>query len=158
MYCAPEVFEHEKRNRSADIFSLGCVFTELAIWIARYKETDYDINQWHRYREVTIDDITTNSYHVSVDKITQWFLRLDSHMFQKLYQKVISKMLCKSPGDRLTAIQVSINLSQCLKSGIEKSILKPCSACRLDLWVNIPFVIASELSASLNSSTLTYMG
>ncbi|KAF2007351.1 kinase-like protein, partial [Amniculicola lignicola CBS 123094] len=30
MYCAPEVISWEKRSRSADIFSLGCVFTEIA--------------------------------------------------------------------------------------------------------------------------------
>ncbi|KAF2654577.1 kinase-like protein, partial [Lophiostoma macrostomum CBS 122681] len=29
MYCAPEVVSWERRSRSADVFSLGCVFTEL---------------------------------------------------------------------------------------------------------------------------------
>ncbi|KAF2105344.1 kinase-like domain-containing protein [Lophiotrema nucula] len=28
-YCAPEVYEYESRGRSADIFSLGCVFLEI---------------------------------------------------------------------------------------------------------------------------------
>ncbi|PSN63140.1 kinase-like protein, partial [Corynespora cassiicola Philippines] len=30
MYCAPEVVSWEKRSRSADIFSLGCVYAEMA--------------------------------------------------------------------------------------------------------------------------------
>ncbi|ORX98445.1 kinase-like domain-containing protein, partial [Clohesyomyces aquaticus] len=30
MYCAPEVISWDKRSRSADVFSLGCVFTEMA--------------------------------------------------------------------------------------------------------------------------------
>ncbi|KAF2021790.1 kinase-like protein, partial [Aaosphaeria arxii CBS 175.79] len=29
MYCSPEVVEWQKRGRAADVFSLGCVFTEL---------------------------------------------------------------------------------------------------------------------------------
>ncbi|KAF1841652.1 kinase-like protein, partial [Cucurbitaria berberidis CBS 394.84] len=29
MYCAPEVIANGKRGRSADVFSLGCIFTEL---------------------------------------------------------------------------------------------------------------------------------
>ncbi|KAF1836863.1 kinase-like protein, partial [Decorospora gaudefroyi] len=28
-YCAPEVYKSERRGRSADIFSLGCVFLEI---------------------------------------------------------------------------------------------------------------------------------
>ncbi|KAF2476325.1 kinase-like protein, partial [Lindgomyces ingoldianus] len=30
LYCAPECVSWEKRSRSADIFSLGCVYTEMA--------------------------------------------------------------------------------------------------------------------------------
>ncbi|KAF2192240.1 kinase-like protein [Zopfia rhizophila CBS 207.26] len=33
MYCAPEVVSWEKCSRSADIFSLGCVYTEMALYL-----------------------------------------------------------------------------------------------------------------------------
>lgn len=45
VYCAAEVVEHQKRNRSADIFSLGCVFSELAVWLVG--RSGFDVNRWH---------------------------------------------------------------------------------------------------------------
>lgn len=39
-YCAPEVLEHDKRNFTADIYSLGCVFVEMLLRLSHLSEPE----------------------------------------------------------------------------------------------------------------------
>jgi serine/threonine protein kinase len=41
-YAAPEVLEHEARDSSSDVFSLGCVFLELGSTLVNSFEIDYN--------------------------------------------------------------------------------------------------------------------
>jgi hypothetical protein len=133
-YCPPEVINQGKRNRAADIFSLGCVFTELAIWLAGSK--GLDIHKWHEYRETKIDNITTSSYHATLDKVEQWFRTCADTDVQTLYNDVIGRMLCTDPYDRPTAAEVSQLVIEIIKDDDLGDIA--CSKCRLDLWLDVP--------------------
>jgi serine/threonine protein kinase len=139
MYCAPEVINQGRRNRSADVFSLGCVFTELVVWLPRCR--DHDVSKWHDFRETTIDGITTNSYHASLDKIHQWFFEADRGTLPwHVYHPVLRKMLCRDSADRPTAVQVSQAISRMLyrTASTAGTYEKPnCTACRLDMWVDM---------------------
>jgi serine/threonine protein kinase len=61
-YCSPEVFEGETRGRSADIFSLGCVFLEI---LTVYSGNDLD--EFADYRR-KLD----TSFHANLDGINDW--------------------------------------------------------------------------------------
>ena len=137
MYCAPEVMEQGRRNRSADVFSLGCVFTELAVWLPGSPE--HDIATWHDYRETVVDGIATNSYHASLHKVEQWFAGVDRKTIsRRVYDKVLRKMLHRVPKERVKATEASKLIARMLKRasmGLEDS--EQCPECRLDMWVDM---------------------
>lgn len=56
MYCAPAVIHQGKRNRSTDVFSLGCVFTQLLVWL--YNHWSHAISGWHDSRETNAQGFT----------------------------------------------------------------------------------------------------
>jgi serine/threonine protein kinase len=141
MYCAPEVISQGKRNRSADIFSLGCVFTELAVWLPGCM--DHDVSKWHDYRETIIDGNANNSYYATLDKVEQWFFAADrGRLVTHVYNHVLCGMLRRDPAERLTAVQVSqaiSNILDCIAStpGTGTYEKPECTKCRLDMWVHI---------------------
>lgn len=63
MYSAPEVIREENRGRPSDIFSLGCVFLEMATLIL-----GKTLEAFVEFRK-TENDV---SYHKNLDKIRQW--------------------------------------------------------------------------------------
>jgi serine/threonine protein kinase/tetratricopeptide (TPR) repeat protein len=137
MYCAPEVISQGRRNRSADIFSLGCVFTELAIWLPGCK--DHDVSKWHEYRETIVDGNTTNSYYASLDKVEKWFSEVNRGTLPGLmYDHVLFDMLCRDPANRPIAVEISQEISRILDPSTAESHERPnCTQCRLDMWVDI---------------------
>jgi serine/threonine protein kinase/tetratricopeptide (TPR) repeat protein len=138
MYCAPEVIQQEKRNRSADIFSLGCVFTELAVWLVGWK--DFQTHKWHEYRRGWTNDIADPPYHASLDLISQWFNTCGSHIILQLYTIVLRQMLYKAPEKRLKATDISKHLQELLSDESFPMAIKPCMGCHLDLWVTIDMI------------------
>jgi serine/threonine protein kinase len=73
MYSAPEVMQNQKRGRSADIFSLGCVFTEM-LNIKGGKS----LAEYHEFRKSTFIDqwgssYETCAYHKTLGKVDEWF-------------------------------------------------------------------------------------
>jgi serine/threonine protein kinase len=62
IYCAPEVYRWDSRGRAADVFSMGCVFTEMAT-ILRGKSLD-DFADF-RYE----DDA---SFHKNLHRVWEW--------------------------------------------------------------------------------------
>ena len=62
-YCAPEVASYEKSGRSADIFSLGCVFLEMVIVLSR-NHTLEDINK--------LRPLKNQSYEANLKHRDQW--------------------------------------------------------------------------------------
>jgi tetratricopeptide (TPR) repeat protein len=135
MYCAPEVIEQTKRNRSADIFSLGCVFTELAVWLAGWK--DFQPHKWHEYRKGDTNAVTIPPYHASLGTISQWFYACNNELMLKLYAIVLHRMLREDPGKRLNAAEVGNHLIELLHDASFPLAVESCSACRLGLWIDV---------------------
>jgi serine/threonine protein kinase len=63
-YCAPEVYLYESRGRAADVFSMGCVFTEILTVYAGYDLEDL--------REYLCSDGGTDHYHYKIDCTRSW--------------------------------------------------------------------------------------
>ncbi|CAO2655517.1 Nn.00g043200.m01.CDS01 [Neocucurbitaria sp. VM-36] len=97
-YCAPEVAEHEPRNSSADIWSLGCVFLE--IWTVLYDYTITDLNV-----HMTQTGTASSCYHSNINALLAWCAILQSDQKQEHPQPMlwISHMLKTRPTDRCTA-------------------------------------------------------
>jgi serine/threonine protein kinase len=143
MYCAPEVIHQGKRNRSADVFSLGCVFTELLVWLHNHHQ--HAISLWHDSRETHVQGIATNAYYASLDKVEYYFsTHLSGSSASNVYAMVLAKMLSADPRDRITAIQASLAFGDIL----ERFHVKPCLECRLDGWVNYQSHVQPDPSAT----------
>jgi hypothetical protein len=140
MYCAPEVISQGKRNRAADVFSLGCVFTELAVWLVG--PTGLDIHSWHEHRATEIDHMKTNAYYASLDRVEKWFRTCAEEHVRIIYNHIICRMLCTDPDERLKPAQVTrlmLKIQNYLKIHRYHSWdIKCCSKCRLDLWLDTP--------------------
>ncbi|KAF2823331.1 hypothetical protein CC86DRAFT_409249 [Ophiobolus disseminans] len=149
MYCAPEVINQGRRNRSTDVFSLGCVFTELVVWLS-----GLEISMWHDHRETVTGGVSTNSYYASLEKVETWFLDAKrKELYLLMYENVLSKVLCRNPATRITAAEVSRQTIQILKqlsTGYQK-----CSECRLDMWIGAESDECSGLSTSSSSTRRT---
>ncbi|KAI9774159.1 MAG: hypothetical protein M1840_005252 [Geoglossum simile] len=100
MYSAPEVIELQERSRSSDIFSLGCVFSEMLNTLTRRTAASF-----YEYR---IND-TSHAYYATLDKNFG-------------YWDIIKSMLSKVRGKRPSARQVIVALS-------EKAITSKCKNC-----------------------------
>jgi hypothetical protein len=68
-YCATEVYQHERRGRSADIFSLGCVFIE--IFTVLNGEHPQDFAEFRR------GEGQDESFHANLPSVIEWI----DHMY-----------------------------------------------------------------------------
>jgi len=105
MYSAPEVMKEQKRSRSADIFSLGCVFTEMLTVKRGRKLGDY-----HEFRKTKFKDewgasYETCHYYKTLDRIDAWF-ELYPDCSQE-YETLIRPMLDVDRLKRPTALAVA---------------------------------------------------
>jgi serine/threonine protein kinase len=66
-YCAPEVYEYELRGRSSDIFSLGCVYTEMLTVVAGIEGKS--LTEFVDFRRNEDED---ESFHKNLKKVTAW--------------------------------------------------------------------------------------
>ncbi|OCL06934.1 kinase-like protein [Glonium stellatum] len=67
-YCAPEVYAYEKRGRSSDIFSLGCVFLEMQTTLC-----GQTIDAFDDFRAGDMDD---TSFHGNLSRVHEWSRKL----------------------------------------------------------------------------------
>ncbi|KAB2099834.1 hypothetical protein AG0111_0g11992 [Alternaria gaisen] len=63
-YCAPEVYNCEQRGRSADVFSLGCVFLEILTTICYI--------DLHNFTDARRGDGDDESFHANLDRAVEW--------------------------------------------------------------------------------------
>lgn len=63
-YCAPEVFQYESRGRSADIFSLGCVFCEILTVCAGFHPQEF--------ADFRRGDGNDESFHSNLPRVLDW--------------------------------------------------------------------------------------
>jgi serine/threonine protein kinase len=102
-YCAPEVYNYEKSGRSADIFSLGCVFLETMVVLA----------QNHTLAELEeLRPSKNKSYEANLDQIDQWLVLAQStktKMQNLLYE--IKLMLNHDGTRRPTAKALALRIS-----------------------------------------------
>jgi hypothetical protein len=63
-YCAPEVYNDEPRGRSADMFSLGCVFLEILTVIC-----GIDL---HNFTDARRGDGDDESFHANLERTVKW--------------------------------------------------------------------------------------
>ncbi|CAO2657288.1 Nn.00g034140.m01.CDS01 [Neocucurbitaria sp. VM-36] len=135
VYCAPEVMANRKRGRAADIFSLGCVFTELVVWLA-----GYSIAEWVHDRETVIDGTTTIAYSANLDGIFDWFNSKRrthelTHDADVLHANLLRNMIGQDPATRLLALEITDMVSEC-HTKIFGSKLQQCDDCNLEIWMD----------------------
>lgn len=97
MYTAPEVIAFDRRSRSADIYSLGCVFAEMFTVSGGRRIEDF-----HDFRSEPVPDEpdrVTLVYHATSHKLESWFAMQDDAWPFSL----ISQMLADEPKARPTA-------------------------------------------------------
>lgn len=102
MYCAPEVIAFDRRGRSADIYSLGCVFAEIFTVAGKRRIEDF-----HDFRSESIlgePDRKTHVYHATAHKLEAWFAMQDDAWSFSL----VSQMMAHDPKARLTAVALKI--------------------------------------------------
>lgn len=99
-YCAPEVYLYESRGRAADVFSMGCVFTEILTVYAGYDLEDL--------RDHLCSDGGIDHYHSSIDSTRSWIMSKVSDTIpigpgKEALLECLQKMLEENPVQRPTA-------------------------------------------------------
>ncbi|KAF7945065.1 hypothetical protein EAE96_009845 [Botrytis aclada] len=100
MYSAPEVISDDRRGRPADVYSLGCVFAEMATVAGGERIKDF-----HEYRSQPIPDEldrVTFVYHATSHMIEPWFNELGDFWMASLLQNVLAfDQKCRPTADVL---------------------------------------------------------
>lgn len=96
MYCAPETIDHGQQDYSADIFSMGCVFSEMITVYLQHSVQDFE--------EFRSED-HIKAFHLTIPKAKTWLQQLPvpEHLTQNVVQVIVQnviKMLDKSPENR----------------------------------------------------------
>jgi serine/threonine protein kinase len=111
-YWAPEVYQEEARGRSADVFSLGCVFLEIFTVVQ-----GIPLDEFAEFRS-QIKEERDYSFHGNLDRVSEWIDKLSvmsaTNQIQSEVlgiepgwkQGTIRRMLLRNPEDRLTASTV----------------------------------------------------
>jgi serine/threonine protein kinase len=134
-YCAPEVYQYERRGRSADIFSMGCVFAEIMTVLAGRHPQDF--------ADFRRGDDSDESFHANLPKVGEWLDIISLAKFSCLKRwdmettgcsvsdsngtNVVKKMIANEPEARPTARTLQSGL--CMKSSY--NIFRPRYCCGL---------------------------
>ncbi|PVI03264.1 kinase-like protein [Periconia macrospinosa] len=106
MYCSPEVAKYEARGRASDMFSLGCVFAEMATVIANRK-----LEEFCHFRS---DDGC--AFHLNLPLVCKWIMALRDaaiywdNMWEPTLRDTIIGLLGEDPDTRPTASDLKLLL------------------------------------------------
>lgn len=112
-YCAPEVYAEESRGRSADVFSLECIFLEIVTVVQ-----DFQLDEFAEFRSHITDpreEERDYSFHGNLENVSHWIDKVSvawakeqsrRGMTSVWKQGVIRRMLLKNPEERPTASTV----------------------------------------------------
>jgi len=103
VYRAPETCPDNPRGPPADIFALGCVFSEMLT--VRKGRSLEDFRQWRRAPD---HENGLFAFRASLPKVKEWITQLEQDALSELVVDQISAMLQEDPDDRPTA-QESVN-------------------------------------------------
>jgi len=108
LYCAPEVARYEKRNTSADIWSLGCVFLEI-LTIIKGKTLD-------EQRSLFKEQSGNYRFYDNISAIRDWTAQLRALEPEvdpdNVISDVILEMLQETADDRILAAILSSKISK----------------------------------------------
>ena len=102
-YRAPEVQPHSKRGRKADVFSLGCVYSEM-VTVCRGKSVE-------EYRKNRLDAGST-AFSKCLPTVKKWLKDLERNWLSDLLIDEILSMVCSKADDRPTAGKALNNLKR----------------------------------------------
>jgi serine/threonine protein kinase/tetratricopeptide (TPR) repeat protein len=138
LYSPPEVMSEGRRGRSADVFSLGCVFSEIATVIAGKTIADFHKFRTTRYQDEGGELVETRMYQKSLDKVDDWFQGL---LTQPEYEAFIKPMLAADREERPTAAEVGRSIMAFY--GSKLSGVNTCGTCELIFskigWLDLIF-------------------
>jgi serine/threonine protein kinase len=102
-YCAPEVAAFERSGRSADVFSLGCIFFEMAAL------EEYTLEEMKDFRPSA-----DRSFHNNLQNILPIFDTFGNTDLDHLPMSLVKRMLSRNPADRpdLASISKVLDLFQ----------------------------------------------
>jgi hypothetical protein len=106
-YCAPEVAKFEESGRSADIFSLGCVFLEMMVVLV-HKHTLSDLESCRTARN--------GSYEANLQYLDDWFALVETsepqvqHLLYEIRQMLDSDRARRPTADALDSRMTGIDL------------------------------------------------
>lgn len=106
MYCSPEVAKYEARGRASDMFSLGCVFAEMATVIANRK-----LEEFCHFRS---DDGC--AFHRNLPLVCKWIMALRDaaiywdNMWESTLRDTIIGLLGEDPDTRPSASDLKLLL------------------------------------------------
>ncbi|KAK4541064.1 hypothetical protein LTR36_008289 [Oleoguttula mirabilis] len=101
-YCAPEVARHTTRGRSADIYSLGCVFVEMITL-----DLGSNLAELAAFTKLCANDrLRRDTYHENEQSVQLWLRQLTSRkpsVYQRTVLHLCGEMLAPTPNTRPSA-------------------------------------------------------
>jgi tetratricopeptide (TPR) repeat protein len=125
LYSPPEVICEGRRGRSADVFSLGCVFSEIATVLAGKTLADFHKFRLTRYKDELGEWVETRMFQKSLDKVDEWFRSLKT---LPEYEAFIKPMLAADRDARPSAAEVASKILT-FYQGDGRKLKTSCKAC-----------------------------
>ena len=141
-YCAPEVFSYEKSSRSADIFSLGCVFLEMVV-VLTHSHTLAELSKLRLLKN--------RSYEANLDYIEQWLALAEpagiktQHLLYEIKQ-MLNRDRTKRPTAKALLLRIS-SVDQYNDNQLKKWLYGSCC----NLWFERELNLYKERVKKLES-------
>lgn len=156
LYFAPEVAEHRPRNTASDIWSLGCVFLEIATVLA-----GFEVEEMQNFFRTTNSDYR---FYTNVEIIPNWstFIALKLPPGDDVSLEWVSEMLLPDPSERPSATSLVSSIAQNARANHILTTRFCGSCCEVDissegsgsdgeLWADIHETVKPHKNAGFDS-------